>query len=113
MSAYEDVTAERGPMSAWEDVAAERARQDEQWGPQNHAPVLWMAVIAEEVGEAAQQAVKARFTLGDDNDEMRHLWEYRAELVQVAAVAIAAIEAWDRATWEWDCLRTRPVEVES
>lgn len=90
-------------------VAVERARQDARWGEENHpdhpvtdewaelvamlestaresmkaGPVTWAAILAEEVGEALQE---------DDPAKLR------AELVQVAAVAVAWVEAIDRRT---------------
>lgn len=92
------------------DVADERRRQDRKWGEQNHADhphtgpsadawaalvalaeaearaslhrgPTWAAILLEEVGEALQEDDPARL---------------RAELVQVAAVAVAWIQALDR-----------------
>lgn len=37
---------------AW--VADERNRQNEKWGAQHHDPTMWLAILMEEVGEAAQ-----------------------------------------------------------
>ena len=36
------------------DVRSERHRQDAKWGPQHHTPAEWLAILAEEVGEAAR-----------------------------------------------------------
>lgn len=36
-------------------VMAERRRQDEKWGKQHHDPTVWMAILMEEVGEAAAE----------------------------------------------------------
>ena len=92
------------------EVAAERAAQDERWGEQNHPdgtgpahdPIVglladrarglttsaaeqgsltWRHILREEYAEAAAEADPAKL---------------RAELVQVAAVAVAWIEALDR-----------------
>lgn len=91
------------------DVAAERARQDAKWGEQNHpdntggpaegraaigarfacelaakeGTLTWRHILREEVAEAFAET-----------DPMK----LRAELVQVAAVACAWIEAIDRRT---------------
>jgi NTP pyrophosphatase (non-canonical NTP hydrolase) len=65
-------------------VLAERQRQDALHGAaanRGYAPEAWLAVLVEEVGEVAS-AIQAR-----DPSEMV------AELLQVAAVAIATIEA--------------------
>ena len=67
-----------------DEIAAERARQDAKWGEQNHHETIWLAILAEEVGEAAAAALQER----KDG--------YRAEMMQVAAVAVAAIESFDR-----------------
>lgn len=70
------------------EVAGERARQDAKWGEQNHNDFVYGAILMEEVGEAMQAALWTRFE-GKDGD-------VRAELVQVAAVAVAFIECIDR-----------------
>jgi NTP pyrophosphatase (non-canonical NTP hydrolase) len=65
------------------EVCRERVRQDERWGIQRHGPDRWMTILVEEVGEAAQASLDRK-------------WEaYRNELIQTAAVAIAAIECLD------------------
>lgn len=76
------------------EVLDERIRQDAKWGDQSgNSDFVWIAVLTEEVGEAAQAALKAHFENGVDHAEMRHL---REELIQVAAVAVAHVEALDR-----------------
>lgn len=70
-----------------DEVEDERIRQDRQWGEQNHNPDRWLAILLEECGEAAHAA-----------NEQNQGW-YRAELIQVAAVAVAAIECLDREKW--------------
>lgn len=67
-----------------EDIKKERARQDRQWGEQNHFPQKWLTILMEEVGEVASAILERDYD------------GYRNELVQVAAVAIAALEAIDR-----------------
>ena len=66
------------------EVRQERQRQDEKWGQQDHGPMAWLVILGEEAGEACRAVLE-----GDDLG-------YRGELVQIAAVAIAAIEAYDR-----------------
>lgn len=77
------------------DVLSERARQDRKWGVQEHDPEMWMVILGEEYGEACQAVLADKF---DKNDRHREKLsgEYRKELVQVAAVAMAAIECFDR-----------------
>lgn len=76
------------------DINEERERQDEEWGEQNHSPVIWMPILMEEVGEAAQEAVKSHFA--DEGVYGKHVDLYRQEMIQVAALAIAMIESLDR-----------------
>ncbi len=35
-------------------IFEERQNQDAKWGPQHHAPEMWLTILMEEVGEAAQ-----------------------------------------------------------
>jgi NTP pyrophosphatase (non-canonical NTP hydrolase) len=66
------------------EVLEERRRQDGRWGEQNHSPLVWLAILSEEAGEAAKAVLERK-------------WEdYRKEMIQVAAVAIAAAQAFDR-----------------
>ncbi|GLZ77095.1 hypothetical protein Afil01_19020 [Actinorhabdospora filicis] len=95
--------------AALADVRAERARQDELWGEQNHVDgtgmkrhqealeatrditdrsaevgtLTWAEILSEEVAEALAE-----------HDPVK----LRAELIQVAAVAVAWVEAIDRRT---------------
>lgn len=89
------------------EIRQERVRQNQKWGEQNHSPIEWIAILTEEVGEAAKEAVDHRFKnkidggfLGmveptEDAQEKR-MFNYRKELIQVAAVAVQAIECIDR-----------------
>jgi NTP pyrophosphatase (non-canonical NTP hydrolase) len=72
-----------------QDVQTERERQDAKWGISNNSPMEWVAILSEEMGEVARAAMN-NFYRGES------LTAYRAELVQVAAVAVAAIENLDR-----------------
>ena len=67
-----------------EEVSQERWNQDAVWGEQNHHPFKWLAILGEEVGEANKAVLE---------DDMNN---YREELIQVAAVAIVMVEAFDR-----------------
>jgi hypothetical protein len=72
-----------------QDVYIERFRQDSKWGIQNHNARDWSLILAEELGEVIKEANEIHFRKkGTDM--------YRMELVQVAAVAVAAIESLDR-----------------
>lgn len=68
----------------FKEVETERQTQDKKWGEQNHHPYKWLAILGEEVGESNKAILEGE------------LLEYRDEMIQVAAVAIAAIESLDR-----------------
>ncbi|MDI7190880.1 MazG-like family protein [Leptospira santarosai] len=70
----------------------ERERQDQKWGEQNHSPIEWCAILGEEVGEVNRTVLETHFEYDGKDDYT----EYRTELIQVAAVAIAMIESYDR-----------------
>lgn len=78
-------------------VEKERIKQESKWGPQNHSPADWIMILGEEFGEACKAALEARFA-GPyyKGDAKTKLIEYRKELIQVAAVAVAMIECVDR-----------------
>jgi NTP pyrophosphatase (non-canonical NTP hydrolase) len=72
-----------------DDILAERRRQNEKWGVQEHNPFVWFAILSEEVGELAQACLHDEFG-GKAKGALK------AELVQVAAVAIQWLEAMER-----------------
>lgn len=77
------------------DVYRERERQHATWGTQRHDYPVWLTVLLmEEVGEVAQ-AVWAAHTASTAACRRRELSAARAELVQVAAVAVVMIERMD------------------
>lgn len=85
-------------------VKKERQRQNEKWGQQDHNAVEWISILTEEVGEASKEAVDFHFANGDQDPHLkagellqRHRIEnLRKELIQVAAVAVQAVESIDR-----------------
>lgn len=68
----------------FEDIRRERKRQDGKWGIQNHNIHVWNTILSEETGEVAKAILES------------NMEEYRKELIQVAAVAVAAIESLER-----------------
>lgn len=73
------------------EVYRERDRQDVKWGDQSgNSDLTFVAVLTEEVGEVAQAVLKTHFEGGKSIDDVRE------ELIQVAAVAVAHVEAIDR-----------------
>lgn len=66
------------------EILSEMSSQDVKWGSdRNLKPLLWNAILGEEVGEVSKAILE-----NDDN--------LRQELIQVAAVAIQFIECIDR-----------------
>jgi NTP pyrophosphatase (non-canonical NTP hydrolase) len=63
-------------------VLEERTRQDYRFGspPQNLTPSAWLTILMEEMGEVAKATIDGNST------------NYIEELVQVAAVALYALE---------------------
>lgn len=74
-------------MSIYEEIRAERARQDAKFGANRVMPASsWLPVLVEEVGEVGSACL-------DDGQDAHG--DLRAELVQVAAVAVAWLESID------------------
>ena len=90
MSGYETINGQ--PIKVYSEIALERIRQESKWGEQNHHPMIWLSILGEEYGEACEAANEAYFP-GKLNGEWGN---YREELIQVAAVAIAMVESLDR-----------------
>lgn len=80
------------------EIEAERAAQDAKWGEQNHSPIEWAAILTEECGEVAKEALEYHFQQKKKSAEWsaEKLQAYRKELIQVAAVAVAMIESLER-----------------
>lgn len=80
--------------SIFEEIKRERLAQDAKWGEQNHKPIEWVAILTEEVGEVSKEALENHFKkYYRDVDQLAN---YRKELIQVAAVAVAMIESLER-----------------
>lgn len=100
-----DDKLERSIGSVMRDVLAERLIQEQKWGVQNHRQIVWLAILAEEFGEAAKEVNELHFrtpggTCPLDQDKIIALSDRQAalrkELIQTAAVAVAMIESLDR-----------------
>lgn len=77
------------------EVAHERDRQDSKWGERDQSPTIWLPILTEEVGEVARAILE-----GNEAN-------YREELIQVAAVAVAMVECIDRGSkneFNWEDL---------
>lgn len=79
-----------------DEVQEERRKQNAKWGPQNHAPLEWIAILGEEFGEASKEALEHHWAGTHYPIDPLRLARLRGELMQVAAVAVAAIESLDR-----------------
>lgn len=69
----------------YSEIQEERCNQDKRFGkqPRSLRPPVYLAVLTEELGEVARAIID-----GDSEN-------YRTELIQLAAVAVAAIEDFD------------------
>ena len=81
------------PLAA---VLAERARQDAKWGEQNHDDLAWLAILMEEVGEAAECVCKTSIGPTAIEKPELHPAILESEVIHVAAVAVAWVEAMRR-----------------
>lgn len=77
-----------------DQVGKERRRQNEKWGEQNHDPTLYLTILGEQFGEACRAALELRVGKWPES-------RLRKELLEVAAVAVAAVECLDRRKWAW------------
>lgn len=84
--------------AVFHQIDAERERQDAKWGEQNHRPERWVCILVEEIGEVAKSVLENNAALHDGHYNLaeRYTAQIREELIQVAAVAVAAIESIDR-----------------
>lgn len=80
----------KATIGVLDEVYRERERQEAKWGEQNLDPATWLMVLGEEVGEVNNAVLETIF------GNQPNLDHYRAELIQVAAVAVRMIENYDR-----------------
>lgn len=95
---FEDALTEPPPLhKVLGEVEQERLKQDQKWGAQNYQPPIWLIILGEEVGEANKAALEAHFSHVPQYPSFdESIKNYRKELIQVAAVAVAAVESLDR-----------------
>jgi flagellar biosynthesis/type III secretory pathway protein FliH len=77
------------PARVLEDVAQERALQMAEWPEDANSAVEWVAIAGKQLGQAAGLAVG--LSAGDEE----FVAALRHEFVQLAAVAMAAVESID------------------
>lgn len=100
MPSLKDYRRSQVQMSGiFEEIQSERLNQDLKWGVQDHHPEKWLLILMEEVGEASEAVIEAYPFVAKitDEDHAGFLIKYRYEMIQAAAVSVAAIEALDRA----------------
>lgn len=95
-------------LSALGEVYAERERQDAKWGEQNHPDGTATGMGEQRMADLARRLCDAAHKAGQGtwrhilDEEVREAFaeadpaKLRAELIQVAAVAVAWVEAIDR-----------------
>lgn len=76
-------------------LQVERSRQEEKWGEQNHHPIEWLAILAEEFGETARAVNQTCWPKGAGHD----IGDVEKELIHTAAVCQAMWEAGKRNGW--------------
>ena len=82
-----------GQRRIFNRISEERAKQDTKWGERNHNDYMWLTILAEEMGEAAQAALRPL----DDNEAISGTNELLDdEIIQCAAVAVAWLECRNR-----------------
>jgi hypothetical protein len=90
------MSQERNTMTTTADIAKEivqeRVKQDNKWGPQNHSLPVWIAILAEEFGEASMEVNDWFHPSAKCNGSQAAI---RNELIQTAAVCVAMIEQID------------------
>ena len=82
-------------MTVYDEILWERARQDTKWGGPMHdnqePPMAWVDYVTRYASWAGMMAL-----MGGDEGRAK----YRRLMMQVAALAVAACEAFDRAAGE-------------
>lgn len=81
-------------LSAIEDLLEERERQDATFGIQNHHPTYWLAILGKQQGQLGSAIVNREWAAEDQKERL--LEQIRWEATQVAAVAVAMVEAINR-----------------
>jgi hypothetical protein len=85
--------------TVYDDVREERQRQDSQWGgPEHddrHIPADWLSFIQRKWRAAENEAFGMAFGHTDDWRKQATA-DYRRRLIQIAALAVAAVESLDR-----------------
>ena len=79
-------------------VQRECDRQHRKWGVQSHGELKWLAILMEEVGEAAMDCNELEPALGKVGEgvEQQLRERLRTELIQCAAVCVSWLDCMNR-----------------
>ncbi len=102
-------------MSIYDEIRAERERQDEAWGgpghDDGHSALDWIGYIANHAARASGGSVEivdeghwwaCRMTVNGNGGS-----PFRRQMIRVAALAVAAVESFDRRAAESDRIAAR------
>lgn len=78
-------------LSPIDEILDEMARQEQIWGKQHHTPEYWLAIVMEEIGEAAMAILAADHNANSKTTSF-HKDNTREELIQTAACIIHWIQ---------------------
>lgn len=106
MDEYAERTYDSKRQEILSMINEERVRQIEKWGFQEHNYAEWMAILAEEVGESAKEAVDYHFknpvkdwtgnyVPPSHKEQSDRLSRLKKELIQTAAVCVQILEQID------------------
>lgn len=94
-------------LQIFQEIAAERERQDFQWGGEGHDDTHderdWLLYIRKQMARAWRAAPFTGVLMTD----------YRSRLVKIAALAVAALESFDRRCEEERLIRRVLTDVEA
>jgi hypothetical protein len=95
MQRNDPITAANGKQAiALLDIIEERNRQDDTFGEQNHHPAYWFSILGKQMGQLGEKVVDREWAARDRKSHALDVMRWEA--VQVAAVALAMVEAIDR-----------------
>ena len=89
-------------------IAYERGSQDRKWGEQDHTPAEWVSILGEEYGEVCNVVNQ---TIEPAVHVPLNSAHYEYELIQIAAVCVAAIECIRRQNGKPNASTTRATGV--
>ncbi len=87
-------------MNVYDEIKAERAAQDAQWGgpahDDEHRPSDWIGYLCTHIAKAGGYEPGKLRLAGPAVDLILNGPRFRKQMVRVAALAVAAIESYDR-----------------